>query len=508
MTNNHGMSKIQWLNYNGYDHREQYLYYTGLKKKFLDNKLETKLEFRYTNEFTWGNHTCAMPIQDWPDTLPDYTQAGNAYWWGTNKPIDDDDSPATPYTPTKENIEKMRGWWSNKRSPGSKRYYAELQLNYKTSFLNLEHDIVGGLVYDRKKGITNPWSLAWPSGSWYGIDFDMHPGVPDYDQRPLLSQTKKAIYIQEQTAFLENKLLLTLGLRLDNHKNDDANPDNSYGNIFNPRAGLIYKYTDNDIFKILYGSAFREPSAFEVAPNLKPERMKTYEVGYTKKNEKLKIENTLNLYLNKATDLMMNQYIVNPDGTTSYGYRNGGEAEVFGFENVLKFEPRKDLRIQLNYTYQDPEISMKGFSIVGGNTIAIIKTFPIDNIPKHQASLLLSWNFFKNYNLSWIARWVDDIRTYRDHIQELDPTSTADNSNPIPYVESYIVHDVSILAKRIFGNNPKTDHLIDLSFTIHNVFDKFYENPINRTTSKGDMENPNVAGQPGRTFYLKISGKF
>ncbi|HOK42027.1 MAG TPA: hypothetical protein PLD27_13435, partial [bacterium] len=62
------MSKIQWLNYNGYDHREQYLYYTGLKKKFLDNKLETKLEFRYTNEFTWGNHTCAMPIQDWPDT--------------------------------------------------------------------------------------------------------------------------------------------------------------------------------------------------------------------------------------------------------------------------------------------------------------------------------------------------------------------------------------------------------------------------------------------------------
>ncbi|HPQ20193.1 MAG TPA: hypothetical protein PKX90_13110, partial [bacterium] len=149
------MSKIQWLNYNGYDHREQYLYYTGLKKKFLDNKLETKLEFRYTNEFTWGNHTCAMPIQDWPDTLPDYTQAGNAYWWGTNKPIDDDDSPATPYTPTKENIEKMRGWWSNKRSPGSKRYYAELQLNYKTSFLNLEHDIVGGLVYDRKKGITN-----------------------------------------------------------------------------------------------------------------------------------------------------------------------------------------------------------------------------------------------------------------------------------------------------------------------------------------------------------------
>jgi len=493
MTTGHGMTKTQWLYHGGYDHREQYLYFAGVKSNFLDNKLETKLEARYTKEYTWGNHTSTDAIRDYPGNLsPDVS--GNAYWWGSGTILaDDDNDPSTPYLPTKSDIERMRGWWSNRKSEGLIRKFIELQWNYNLNLFNKSNQLVGGFVYDRKEGENNPWSLAWASGDWGRVDNDMHPDFPDYDKRDLYKQTKKAFYLQDQLNFLDDKLLTTIGFRYDHHKND-AGKDYSYGGIFNPRLGLIYKLSDAHTFKVLYGSAFREASPFE-DPSLKPEEMKTYEIGYIFKKEKLakvdKLENQINFYINKAKNYIVNEPRLEPgSGRFVYAYSNAGEVEVFGFENIFRIEPNKKLRLDLVYTYQSPK-----------QKIGSLPEVDVDNIPRNQANMRCSWNLWKNINIGWISRWSDKITTTRDQILQ-----DGDSSNPIREIKSYTVHDMTILAKRVLGSD-KGSQLVDLSLTIQNLFDKKYDNSNNRF-GYGSFESASAFGQPGRVVYLKATSKF
>lgn len=516
MTTNHGMSKIQWLNHTGYDHREQYLYYAGLNKR-INRNLDLNFEFRYTNEYTWGNHTSADVIRNWDSSLPDYEQDGNAYGrivngeWKDWEPVSNDDT-SVPYTPTKHEIERMRGWWSNKLSSGAKRYFAELQINYQYRLQNREHNLVSGLVYDRKNAITTPWSLAYPSGEWGGVNFDMHPEVPDFDKRNALRNTKYAFYIQDQSSFFNNHYLLTLGIRADYHQNDSNDKSKSHGMIFNPRIGLIYKHTYDDTLKFLYGTAFREPAPFEEPDegmdSLSPEKMRTIEIGYNRRNRQYDYQNSLNLYYNQAKDILMNQYQIKDDGRALYGYTNGVRANVFGLENVFQYEPSSNFYFQLNYVYQNPKIQMDGFNIVDSETVPVKKTFSINNIPRHQIVLLSRITLNNNFKIGWTSRWVDKITTYKDRMPYLDPTYTGNNSNPIEKIDSYMIHDINFLITNVFSRNYGNDNSrIDINFTVFNLFDKDYENPNNRT-ERGNMENPNVAGQPGRTYYLKINGYF
>src|SRR5207244_2903236 len=76
---------------------------------------------------------------------------------------------------------------------------------------------------------------------------------------------------------LLNKTNLTIGGRYD---------DNSvYGSTVNPRIGLINQPNEKTTFKLLYGSAFRAPTNFELYtaggarianPDLEPEKIQTY----------------------------------------------------------------------------------------------------------------------------------------------------------------------------------------------------------------------------------------
>jgi len=73
---------------------------------------------------------------------------------------------------------------------------------------------------------------------------------------------------------------LSAGVRYDHYY--------SFGGTTNPRLGLIYHPFSQTAFKLLYGSAFRAPSAFEMFYyglglyqanlHLQPETMKSYEV--------------------------------------------------------------------------------------------------------------------------------------------------------------------------------------------------------------------------------------
>ena len=87
-------------------------------------------------------------------------------------------------------------------------------------------------------------------------------------------------YLQDEFQVFDN-LILNLGVRYDHY--------DTFGGTVNPRLALIYNPFEKTTLKLLYGRAFRAPSAFEgyyndgfqtqkPNPNLHPERITTYEL--------------------------------------------------------------------------------------------------------------------------------------------------------------------------------------------------------------------------------------
>jgi len=90
------------------------------------------------------------------------------------------------------------------------------------------------------------------------------------------------VYAQTEIV-LRTNLLVNAGLRYDYYY--------SFAGPISPRLGLIYSPWEESTFKLLYGQAFRAPNNYELYygssaflqeanPNLKPEKIQTYELAY------------------------------------------------------------------------------------------------------------------------------------------------------------------------------------------------------------------------------------
>jgi outer membrane receptor protein involved in Fe transport len=502
MTTGHGLSKTQQLYYTGTDHREFLMAWLGGAKRFFEERLEARAEFRFTRERTWGNHTAVDRIPNYPDTLGATPGGGNPYGYPS---ADDDSNPATPYSPSLGQIEKMRGHWSNKLSPGSRRYFGEIQLAWEGDFADVPilnsltgfgarpHHIILGLAVDRKEATTNPWSLAWPSPLYNSVFIAEHPPLSSFDRRPSLSSTKYGVYIQDQVGFWDDRVLLTAGVRYDHHRNDGGDYF-SYGGIFNPRAGLNIRVTPEDTLKILFGKAFREATPFE-DPGLRPERMTTWELGWIRRVDRLALTNQVNAYFNRATNYIINEPQRFPDGRVAYGYTNGGILEVFGVEEVLHWEPTTRTTLDLSYTFQDPWIHQRTGTSLGNP----VEKFRLNPVPRHQANARVHWNPVDRIGLGWVTRWTGRVRNFDD------PSQYGANANPIAYIPASVVHDATATIR--FGKTAAADDGFRLSLTVNNLADEFYENSNNRFTS-AFMENPTAFAQAGRSWTLKIDTRF
>ena len=86
-----------------------------------------------------------------------------------------------------------------------------------------------------------------------------------------------ALYIQDEVR-LTTSLIGNIGIRYDHYDN--------FGNSINPRVALIYNLREKTTFKLLYGTAFRAPSDYELHagvdrianPRVEPEKITSLEV--------------------------------------------------------------------------------------------------------------------------------------------------------------------------------------------------------------------------------------
>lgn len=158
------------------------------------------------------------------------------------------------------------------------------------------------------------------------------------------------IYAQDEFSISE-RWTLTAGLR---HDRDYATVSETH-----PRFALVYKPQPQTAVKLLYGSAFRAPNAYEAYyltdvssqkanPDLKAETIRTSELAiehYLRSNWKL----TAAAYVYRIRDLI--DYTVDPEDGLQV-FRNSGRDKAHGAELETEYIGDDSSRLRLNYSGQ------------------------------------------------------------------------------------------------------------------------------------------------------------
>lgn len=308
-----------------------------------------------------------------------------------------------------------------------------------------------------------------------------------------LFKTKKYNFINvyETAAYLlwdnkwTNTLSSSMGIRHDF--------STEFGNVLNPRLSFIYQGINGYGVKILYGKAFRQPSVFELTsefrgnPNLKPERVTTYEVetNILTFNNKLAIKSNIFYsdmidFINKVDDKSM------PSGEK---YENIGIFSVTGASIIGIFKVNENIRFNANYIYM--------LGKFGGET----KWKTIERTAKNKLNLGINSYFFnKTLMLDLRMNYVGKRKAQQTNI----------------WLQTYEDGFAPSYTKFNFNISYKFLKYLNVQFTINNIFNEQYYG-IGRETGSGFIDdydyryNPNPNGhipayhpQPGRTFIINL----
>ncbi|WP_419240018.1 TonB-dependent hemoglobin/transferrin/lactoferrin family receptor [Photobacterium leiognathi] len=176
---------------------------------------------------------------------------------------------------------------------------------------------------------------------------DRNTSKPGSEEVPKSKSEKRAVFLQDQIYLLDNKAVITAGVRYDDF---EAKPEASSGlkdhnsDAFTMRLGGVYHFTDNLSTYAQYSQGFRAPSLYEMYyakdnssrgyviqanPDLKPEESNSYEVGLRANGRvgELHVTAYYNDYKNFIQETKTN--VNNIDYTIN---ENVEEAKIYGAE--------------------------------------------------------------------------------------------------------------------------------------------------------------------------------
>ncbi|MEW6220643.1 MAG: TonB-dependent receptor [Thermodesulfobacteriota bacterium] len=309
----------------------------------------------------------------------------------------------------------------------------ELQLDYDTL---ADHHVLLGLAYESMQQY-DVRSLS----NFHPITFNYLGSIQDISawgnwNRNVVREIYAA-YFQDEWRVLDD-LDLTAGIRHDHY--DD------FGGTTNPRLGLVWRMTREMEVKLLFGQAFRAPNFSELynannpflvgSPDLKPERIRTYEVGIgSQLLPPVRVD--LNYFHNDIDEMIVRDFSTMPNR-----YANAGGAVIDGIECVLTGEYRLGSYWKLFYGYQDPREADNG------------RRLP--NVPRQRASFSL------NYALS------DHLSSHGDILWTGSrPRIDGDPRGDMP---PFATVDLALTARQLRPG-------LEVRGVIHNLFDASYADP-------------------------------
>ncbi|MFC0250695.1 TonB-dependent receptor plug domain-containing protein [Massilia consociata] len=261
---------------------------------------------------------------------------------------------------------------------------------------------------------------------------------------------------------LSGTMLLNLGLRHDRY---EAGPRST-----NPRAALLYKLSPADTAKLIYGTAFRVPNAYEMyyGPGdgsyqsgnlaLAPERIRTHELVF---EHALGTAGhaTLSLFQYAMKDLITQE----TDETTGVLiFRNVARANASGFETAFERLLDGGARIRASYAWQRSR---------DGDGAALV------NSPRHLAKLNLVAPLAARTHLGVELQCLSSRLT--------EHTRTG----------GYCVANLTLTAGKVLSG-------ADLSLSLFNAGNKHYADPAGPAFIQEDL------ARQGRTLFAKLGYQF
>ena len=268
-----------------------------------------------------------------------------------------------------------------------------------------------------------------------------------------------ALFAQDELRIYD-KLILNAGIRYDHYE--------TFGGTGNPRLGLIYTPFRMTNFKLLYGTAFRAPNAYELYyndggnsqksnPDLAPERIQTYEAIWEQDFRKY-FRGEVSLYYYKIKDLI--------SLTTDLA------DELLVFQNVEEIEARG---IEMEFGFRLDN----GFSGRISHTLQLTKNrttgVELTNSPRYMAKLNLIAPILKDQlSVGWETRYLSPRKTIGGY-------ETRD----------YTISNLTLLFPELLPG-------VQLSTSLYNLFDERYGDP-------GSEEHlQDIIGQDGREYRVQV----
>ena len=270
-----------------------------------------------------------------------------------------------------------------------------------------------------------------------------------------------------------DSLALNLGVRYDHFPH--------FGGTVNPRVGLIYNPFSTTTFKLLYGTAFRAPSAYErfyhdglvtTKPNkdLDPETIKTVEF-IAEQGLGGSLRATASFFYNRINDVIT--FTIDPsDGL--FVNENLQDVRTFGVETALEGKVFDTVDTRISYSWQDTEDRKTGRNLT--------------NSPKHMVKGNLIAPLYQETLFGSVGT------QYMSRRKTLDGNHTDD----------FFLTNLTLLSRfknvNVFGEDWVKG--IELSGTVYNLFDEEYGDP-------GSEEHvQDQIFQDGRTYRVKLTVEF
>ena len=312
------------------------------------------------------------------------------------------------------------------------------------------------------------------------------------------TSTKKDIsFFSKSTYRINSKLSLygDLQLRTIDYTTTGTNSDKAVFEVdenfsfFNPKAGLSYVLNTKNNFYFSYARANREPSRgdFKNNPDIKPEQLNDFELGWRHKNEKFNI-NT-NLYY-----MLYNEQLIltgNIDDTGDPIRANSGESSRFGLEVEAAIQFGKQFSVQPNFTLSTNK-NKKTFAQIDGVLVNLGKT-NLSFSPEIVAANSFVFQPRDNFQISFLSKYVGE--------QYMGNTDSK-----ISKLDGYFVNDLNITYEIKMNKVFKS---ILLSGLVNNIFGEKYVSNGYYFTFDDTWSNPDqITTIEGAGYYPQATTNF
>ncbi len=292
---------------------------------------------------------------------------------------------------------------------------------------------------------------------------DLNPYQPYLDDRR--RSRVWAAYLQDEVT-VSPFVLVNAGVRYDH--------TSTFGGTTNPRLALITAPFDQAAIKLLYGSAYRAPNAYELYyqsstsvppqlanPSLVPEKIKTYELVYEQY-----FGHNVRVALNGYYYTISNLIIQTTDTIGNSTFQNLSEANGKGLELELYKQWRSGISASGGYTLQ------RAYDARTDTVLA--------NSPEHLAKFAVSAPFRNESTILSIEEQYTGKRR------------TLSGSR----AEDYFLTNLTILVR-----NPS--RTMEASFSVYNLFNAEHRDPVS-----ADLFPLYSVQQDGRTVRVKLTYAF